>query len=50
MAAPNGLGARSLEPDPSLSVMSHIDLAHADRRPVNGNAEVEFPRLQGKHD
>jgi hypothetical protein len=24
-------------------VMSSIDLAHADRRPVNGNAEVEVP-------
>jgi hypothetical protein len=29
--APNGLGARSLGPDPSLSVMSSIDLAHADQ-------------------
>jgi hypothetical protein len=25
------LGARSLGPDPSLSVMSSIDLAHADQ-------------------
>jgi hypothetical protein len=24
--------------------MSYIDIAHADRRLVNGNAEVEFPR------
>jgi hypothetical protein len=28
------VGARSLGPAPSLSVMSYIDLAHAERRPV----------------
>ena len=28
------VGARSLGPDPSLSVMSHIELAYADHRPV----------------
>src|SRR5215468_1702260 len=38
------VGARSLGPDPSLSVMSYIDLAHADRGLVNGNAELELPR------
>jgi hypothetical protein len=38
-----GGSARSLGPDPSLSVMSSIGLAHADRRPVDGNAEVEVP-------